>query len=215
IVVLLSGGALDPEIEQYENVQALIQAWYPGQEGGRAIAELLFGMFSPSGKLPVTFYRSSAVLPPFTDYSMQKRTYRYCDQEDVLYPFGFGLSYALFTYSIQRTTVLKDGTVSVEIGVTNTSDTPSRTVLELYLESSHPDVPPHPVLCGMKSVFLESFEQKEVVLLLEQSQYTAVDAQGNRNDIHGTFTLHVGGSQPGLISRNLGADKVASTTFVY
>nr|WP_319473579.1 glycoside hydrolase family 3 C-terminal domain-containing protein [uncultured Sphaerochaeta sp.] len=215
IVVLLSGGALDPEIEQYENVQALIQAWYPGQEGGRAIAELLLGMFSPSGKLPVTFYHSSAELPPFTDYSMQKRTYRYCGQEDVLYPFGFGLSYASFTYSIQRTTVHEEGTVSVEISVTNTSDIPSRTVLELYLESSHPDAPPHPVLCGLKSVFLESFKQKEVVLLLEHSQCTAVDNQGNRNEIHGTFTLHVGGSQPGLISRNLGADKVASTTFVY
>jgi beta-glucosidase len=215
IVVLLSGGAIDPEIEQYENVQALIQAWYPGQEGGRAIAELLFGMFSPSGKLPVTFYHSSAELPLFTDYSMQKRTYRYCEHGDVLYPFGFGLSYASFAYSIVGIAVHEDGTVSVEISVTNTSDTPSRTVLELYLESSHPDVPPHPVLCGMKSVFLESFEQKEVVLLLEQSQCTAVDNQGNRNDIHGTFTLYAGGSQPDAISRNLGADKVASTTFVY
>ncbi|WP_320122245.1 glycoside hydrolase family 3 C-terminal domain-containing protein [uncultured Sphaerochaeta sp.] len=215
IVVLLSGGAIDPEIEQYENVQALIQGWYPGQEGGRAIAELLFGMFSPSGKLPVTFYRSSAELPPFTDYSMQKRTYRYCEQGDVLYPFGFGLSYASFAYSIVGIAVHEDGTVNVRVSITNTTETPSRTVLELYLESSHPDFPPHPVLCGIKSVFLKSFEQKEVVLLLEQSQCTAVDNQGNRNDIHGTFTLYAGGSQPDATSRHLGADKVASTTFVY
>ncbi|NCC66494.1 MAG: glycoside hydrolase family 3 protein, partial [Spirochaetia bacterium] len=123
ILLLLCGGNLDPEIEEYPNVKALVQAWYPGQEGGRAIASLLFGVDNFSAKLPVTFYKSSATLPDFCDYSMKGRTYRYCDQNSVLYPFGFGLSYTTFTYdnlSVSKPTYAMNDSIKVSVEISNT-----------------------------------------------------------------------------------------------
>ncbi|HKM06114.1 MAG TPA: glycoside hydrolase family 3 C-terminal domain-containing protein [Sphaerochaeta sp.] len=210
IVVLLSGGSLDPEIEQYSNVKALIQGWYPGQEGGRAIAQLIYGVFSPSGKLPVTFYKADAELPSFTDYSMAKRTYRYCDEADVLYPFGFGLSYASFSFSLLGTKNREDGGVQVTALVCNTSTCRARTAVQLYLRMEHPDVPVHPFLCGLKSVLLQGREEKLVSFDLDAGQFTAVDEQGNRNPVVGPYTLYLGSSQPDARSSLLGADTIAA-----
>ena len=145
-MILLSGGAIDPEIEAYPNIRALIQGWYPGQQGGQALAELLFGEYSPSGKLPVTFYKASAQLPDFEDYSMARRTYRYCNHDDVLYPFGFGLSYGSFSYSLLTVQEGENDSVIVKGLVTNTSAIPARTIAQLYLRVSSSDAPPHPVL---------------------------------------------------------------------
>jgi beta-glucosidase len=96
VVVLLNGSALALNWAN-DNVPAIVDAWYPGEEGGTAIADVLFGDYNPGGRLPVTFYKSVDQLPPFTDYSMQGRTYRYFKGEP-LYPFGFGLSYTKFQY---------------------------------------------------------------------------------------------------------------------
>ena len=117
IVVLFSGSPLDlRQVDQLAN--AVIQAWYPGQDGGKALAEILFGDFNPSGRLPVTFVRSDDDLPPFEDYSMKGRTYRYLEKPP-LYPFGFGLSYTSFEYS---TLCLDDGTdgINASVSVKNT-----------------------------------------------------------------------------------------------
>lgn len=210
IVVLLSGGSIDPEIEAYPNVKALIQAWYPGQEGGRAVAHLLYGAYSPSGKLPVTFYKAEAELPPFTDYSLARRTYRYCDETDVLYPFGFGLSYASFTFALLETQDNGNGDVEVTALVRNTSALAARTVVQLYLAMEGSDLPVHPVLCGMKSVLLQEFEEKLVVFTLQDKQFTAVEEGGNRYAVRGRYTLYAGSSQPDARSRMLGADKPAT-----
>lgn len=209
IVVLLSGGSLDPEIEQYPNVKALIQAWYPGQEGGRAIAHLLYGAFSPSGKLPVTFYKAEADLPSFTDYSMQHRTYRYSEHSDVLYPFGFGLSYATFCFDGLQAEETALGGVTVTVSVRNTSTVASRTVVQLYLKMEGPDLPLHPVLCGMKSLALQRGEEKLVHVRIDARRFTAVDEQGIRHPVRGPYTLYAGSSQPDEHSMHLGADKPA------
>ncbi len=209
IVVLLSGGSLDPEIEQYGNVRALIQGWYPGQEGGRAITHLLFGAFSPSGKLPITFYKAEAVLPAFTDYSLNRRTYRYCDHSDVLYPFGFGLSYASFSFDGLQAEATDKEAVAVTVSVRNTSSIASRTVVQFYLKMEGPDLPPHPVLCGMSSVLLQGDEEKLVHLRIDARRFTAVDTEGIRHTVSGPYTLYAGSSQPDEKSLMLGADKPA------
>jgi len=210
IVVLLSGGSLDPEIEQYANVKALIQAWYPGQEGGKAIAHLLYGALCPSGKLPVTFYKAEAKLPPFTDYSLIRRTYRYCDDPDVLYPFGFGLSYASFSFCLSAAQETEQNGVAATVLVRNTSALDARTVVQLYLAMEGKDLPPHPVLCGMKSVHLKAGEETQITFILEEKQFTAVQENGNRYAVRGGYTLYAGSSQMDARSRMLGADKPAT-----
>ena len=105
-----------------EHIPAIINAWYGGQAGGTAVADVLFGDYNPSGRLPVTFYKSDNDLPPFEDYSMANRTYRYFKGE-ALYPFGFGLSYTTFRYAdlhLSKNTINKDESVQAEVTVTNT-----------------------------------------------------------------------------------------------
>src|SRR5262249_53099316 len=121
VLVLLNGSALAVNWAD-KNIPAILEAWYPGGEGGTAVAEALAGDFSPAGRLPVTFYKSVDQLPPFEDYSMAKRTYRYFEG-DPLYPFGFGLSYTSFSYSnarIDHDNIPANGTVTVSIDITNT-----------------------------------------------------------------------------------------------
>ena len=213
VLILLSGGSIDPEIEAYPNVKALVQAWYPGQEGGRAIAHLLFGKQNFSAKLPVTFYKSSATLPDISDYSMKGRTYRYCDHDAVLYPFGFGLSYSTFSYSLENIRQKEDGEVVLVATVRNTSQYDGREVLQLYMTSNCPDVPPYPVLCGIQSIPLAKGEEKQVSFILKNQQFTAVNDEGIRYPVTGQFTFFVGGSQPDSLSRELGAACVSASTF--
>ena len=129
VVVLLSGSALAVNWAN-ENASAILTAWYPGSEGGTAIADVLFGNYNPAGRLPITFYKSVDQLPPFTDYSMAGRTYRYFKGEP-LYPFGYGLSYTRFIYSKLRSEVGND--VKVSVDVMNAGDTPGDEVVQLYL----------------------------------------------------------------------------------
>ena len=213
VLLLLCGGSLDPEIEEYPNVKALVQAWYPGQEGGRAIASLLFGMSNFSAKLPVTFYKSSAPLPDFSDYSMKGRTYRYCNYDAVLYPFGFGLSYCTFRYGIESIQQKVDKEVVLVATVRNTSQYDGREVLQLYMTSNSFDAPPHPTLCGVQSVPLAKGEEKKVSFTLKNQQFTAVNDEGIRYPITGQFTFFVGGSQGDSLSRELGAACVSASTF--
>lgn len=140
---------------------ALICAWYSGPYGGKALADIIFGEISPSGKLPVTFYKESDTLPEFTDYSMKNRTYRYLENNDnVLYPFGYGLTYSDFTSEILGAEVTESG-IEVSIKAENKGKYDSEEVIELYIYTENENSPLHPWLCGIRRIFLKSGEYGE------------------------------------------------------
>ncbi len=201
VVVLASGSAINIDCE----CDALLQMWYAGQNGGRALAKLLFGEASPSGKLPVTFYKDSDKLPDFEDYSMKGRTYRYCDSDNVLYPFGYGLSYGKFrcealTYSdgIAKLTVTNDGAASQD-------------VVQLYIKGYGENDVPNVSLCGFKRVFLGSGESADIEIPVPCSAFEAVDENGIRSVSGTRFTLYAGTSQPDEISKALTGISPAET----
>ena len=144
VLVLLNGSALSINWEA-KNIPAILEAWYPGQAAGNAIADILFGDYNPAGRLPVTFYKSVDQLPPFDDYNMKGKTYRYFEKE-VLYPFGYGLSYTTFSYSnlrIENNDIASGGTATVSVDVTNTGNINGEEVVQLYLSypESYKDAP--------------------------------------------------------------------------
>jgi beta-glucosidase len=152
VVVLINGSALAIQAAK-QRATAILEAWYPGQEGGTAIANTLSGKNNPGGRLPVTFYKSIDQLPPFTDYSMKNRTYRYFTGEP-LYPFGYGLSYSTFTYADKN---VSGHTASVR--VTNTSNREGDEVVQLYLKTNYAR---NPVLKGFKRIHLRPHESRVV-----------------------------------------------------
>jgi len=201
IVVLTSGSALAVNWA-YDHAAAILEAWYPGEEGGTAVADVLSGDYNPAGRLPVTFYKSVAQLPPFTDYSMFNRTYRYLN-ETPLYPFGFGLSYSIFSYSdpvIAETKSGPDVLQSVSVHVTNKSSLPGDEVVELYL--SHPGVEGAPIrsLAGFQRVHLAAGASQLVTFLLSPRDLSIVDPIGRRLVPVGPVDLWLGSSQPVAIS---------------
>ena len=147
ILICAAGSALDIDTE---GVDAYLYAWYPGECGGTAAAEILFGK-SPSGKLPVTFYRNDAKLPDFTDYSMKGRTYRYADSADIIYPFGYGLSYSETEKTITAKTEDEAG-VHVSVKVKNLGKYVTDEVVQIYFSSDLPDAVPNRTLCGFKRI---------------------------------------------------------------
>jgi beta-glucosidase len=196
ILVLLNGSALAVNWAD-ENVPAILEAWYPGQEGGTAVAEALAGDFSPGGRLPVTLYKSIDQIPPFEDYSMAKRTYRYFDGEP-LYPFGYGLSYTSFGYSnsrVDQASVPADGTVTVSVDVANTGAMAGDEVVQLYL--THSGVPGAPLraLQGFQRVRLNAGEKTTVSFKLRDRQLGIVDGAGKHRIVPGTVEVWVGGGQ--------------------
>src|SRR5678815_1418307 len=172
VVVLLSGSALAVNWAN-EHVAAIVQAWYPGEEGGTAIADVLFGDYNPAGRLPVTFYKSVGDLPAFTDYSMQGRTYRYFKGAP-LYPFGFGLSYTTFKYGrlkFDRASISTGQSVKVSVEVTNTGKLAGDEVAQLYLTdvvSSYPK--PIRNLAGIKRINLKPGEKRVLEFTINSEQ---------------------------------------------
>jgi beta-glucosidase len=164
VLVLTTGSALAVEWA-HQNVPAILVAWYPGQRGGNAIADVLFGDVNPSGRLPVTFYRSVNQLPPFTDYNMKGRTYRYFDG-DPLYPFGHGLSFTRFDYSdlrLDKSEIGKNDSLAVSAIVKNTGERAGHEVVQLYINALRPQVPmPLKDLRGFERIALNPGEQKRV-----------------------------------------------------
>ena len=160
----MAGSALGVEWAQ-QNVPAILMAWYPGQQGGTAVADALFGAVSPSGRLPVTFYKSVAQLPPFADYDMKERTYRYFTGQP-LYPFGHGLSYTAFEYSglrLPEAAVGPGDAVEVSLDVRNTGTRDGHEVVQLYARALAPSAgAPLKELRGFERVFLKAGEQKRV-----------------------------------------------------
>ncbi len=163
VMVNCSGSAMALTWED-EHLPAIVQAWYPGQDGGRAAAEVLFGVVSPSGHLPVTFYRSTADLPDFADYSMKNRTYRYFAGKP-LYAFGHGLSYTKFDYANLRATATADGVLNVVLDVTNSGPCDGDDVVQLYVKPPTASQPQEiRALCGFSRVHLRVGERKTITI---------------------------------------------------
>ncbi|HYQ56355.1 MAG TPA: glycoside hydrolase family 3 C-terminal domain-containing protein [Draconibacterium sp.] len=197
ILVLLNGSALAVNWAS-ENVEAILSAGYPGQEGGNAVADVLMGDYNPAGRLPVTYYKSVDQLPPFEDYDMENRTYKYFNGEP-LYPFGFGLSYTTFTYSdLKLAKKVKVGdAVEINAKVTNSGKTKGEEVVQLYLTDIVASTPrPKYQLEGFQRIALEPGETKIVKFVLQPRQFSIIGADDKRIIEPGDFTLFVGGSQP-------------------
>jgi beta-glucosidase len=198
VLVLLNGSALSIGWAA-EHVPAIVDAWYPGQAAGTAIADVLFGDYNPAGRLPVTFYRSVGQLPAFTDYRMAGRTYRFF-RGDALYRFGDGLSYTRFRYRDLRVSprVRAGDSVAVSVEVENAGDMAGEEVVELYLTALGGDArTPLRSLEGFQRVSLRPGERRRVVLTLGPRQLSQVDAGGRRAVVPGAYELSVGGRQPG------------------
>jgi beta-glucosidase len=200
VVVLLSGSALAVNWAN-DNVPAILEAWYPGGEGGTAIADVLFGDYNPAGRLPVTFYKSVDQLPPFTDYNMQGRTYRYFKGEP-LYPFGYGLSYTKFVYSDLRfdsRSVKAGEPVKVSADVTNAGERAGDEVVQLYLTDTSASAPvPIRTLAGFDRISLRPREKRTVTFTITPRQMSLIDDRGKRVIEPGEFVISIGGGQPGV-----------------
>jgi beta-glucosidase len=198
VVVLMSGSALAVNWAN-EHANAILQAWYPGEEGGTAIAETIAGENNPAGRLPVTFYKGVDQLPDFSDYSMAQRTYRYFDGKP-LYPFGHGLSYSTFTYSNIKLSSekLKAGeTLQVEAQVANTGSRDGDEVVQLYI--TFPKLPgaPRLALRGFTRINLGAGERQMVRFTLKDRDLSHVNVSGTRIIGAGKYNLAIGGGQPG------------------
>jgi beta-glucosidase len=198
VVVLMNGSALAVNWAQ-GHANAILEAWYAGEEGGTAIAQTLAGVNNPAGRLPVTFYKGLEQLPPFDDYAMKNRTYRYFAGEP-LYPFGYGLTYSRFEYSnlkLSSSGLPAGDPLTVEVDVKNTSPRAGDEVVELYL--SFPKFPgaPRRALRGFTRVRLEAGELRHVQVTLQARDLSYVNESGVRLVAAGDYVISVGGGQPG------------------
>ena len=210
ILVLLSGSALAVTWAA-EKIPGIIQAWYPGAEGGKALASVIFGECSPVGKLPVTFYRTTEELPEFTDYSMRNRTYRYMKNE-ALYPFGYGLSYTTFTYhqlTLTSTKISVGENVECSVLVKNTGLFASDETVQLYIKDVKASVEvPIWELRGIKKVNLLPGIIKKVTFSLTPRQLALINYEGKCILEPGEFEIYVGGCQPDTRSLQLLSGRV-------
>jgi beta-glucosidase len=200
VLVLLNGSALAINWEQ-EHVPAIVEAWYPGEEGGTALADVLFGDYNPAGRLPITFYKSADQLPPFKDYSMVGKTYRFFKGEP-LYPFGYGLSYTKFKYSnlkISSKKVKPTENIQISVDVQNVGPRDGDEVSQLYLTDVAASAPvPVRGLKGIKRFYLKTGELRRINFTIIPRDLTLIDNNGRRVLEPGEFRISVGGKQPGL-----------------
>ena len=207
VVLLMAGSAVDVSVAQ-QKASAVLLPWYPGAGGGDAVADILFGKVSPSGKLPLTFYYNEALaeMPDFTDYAMTNRTYRYYTGTP-LYPFGYGLTYgnvAASAVSANR----EAATVTVE----NWGSRATEEVVQLYIkDNASSDAPTNPILCGFKRVYLEAGESKTVEVDIDPVAFTVVNEAGERIPGSGSWTLYAGLGQPDQRTEELTGNAAVST----
>ena len=212
IVVSLSGSALALTWAK-EHAAAILQAWYPGVDGGTAIARTLAGANNPAGRLPVTFYAGTSDLPAFTDYSFKNRTYRYYSGKP-LWGFGYGLSYSTFQYGpvkLSSTTVAAGQPVTATVTVTNTSKVAGEEVVEAYLKTPQADGPIYS-LVGFARVHLAPGASRDVSLELGPRSLSAVDSKGQRSILPGAYHLTVGSTQPAESASKSEADFTVNGT---
>jgi beta-glucosidase len=193
VLVLLNGSAVAINWES-KNIPAVVEAWYPGQAAGQAIADVLFGDYNPGGKLPVTFYRSVNDLPPFEDYHMKGHTYRYFEGKP-LYPFGYGLSYTTFDYSD-----LKVEGMNVSVVVKNTGKRDGDEVVQLYVSGTGPIRS----LAAFKRIRIPASGSETVTFQLKPDAFATFDDEGKKSVKKGIYPITVGGGQPGF-AKTLGA----------
>jgi beta-glucosidase len=197
VVVLMNGSALSVNWAA-QHANAILEAWYSGEEGGTAIAQTLAGANNPSGRLPVTFYKGVEQLPPFEDYTMKNRTYRYFEGEP-LYPFGFGLSYSKFAYShlkLSTNTLEAGAPLGVEMDVSNISDRDGDEVVQVYLEFPKVSGAPLRALRAFKRVHVGAGSTEHVRFTLQPRDLSYVNANGDRFVSAGTYRLRAGTGQP-------------------
>lgn len=199
VVVLQNGSAVSVNWAE-ENAAAIVELWYPGEEGGTALADVLFGDYSPAGRLPVTFYKAVDDLPPFRDYAMEGHTYRYF-RGVPLYPFGHGLSYTTFAYTglvLSEKTLEPGDSLEVSVIVENTGDVASDEVAQLYLKDQLASVPvPIQQLVGFQRIHLAPGEMQRVTFTVTPRQMSLILDDGRRAIEPGEFVVFVGGGQPG------------------
>ncbi len=216
IVLVLTGGSPIALGEIEELVDAVLYVWYPGMEGGRAVGDILFGDVSPSGKLPITFPRSVDQLPPFEDYSMTGRTYRYMTQEP-LYPFGFGLSYSSFAYSeltLEKSTLGAGESLSISFKIQNTGGCDAAEVVQLYLSDLQASaIVPYHHLVGFKRVPCNAGGDRLLDFTITPEMMSFVNDDGHTKLEPGEFRLEIGGCSPGQRSQVLGAPVPVSASF--
>ncbi|WP_026520026.1 glycoside hydrolase family 3 C-terminal domain-containing protein [Butyrivibrio sp. FCS006] len=214
IVINMSGSSINLGVAQ-DKAAAVIQAWYPGAKGGRDVADILFGDVSPSGKLPVTFYKSADDLPDFKDYSMKNRTYRYFEGTP-LYPFGYGLTYGKCSVKDVDVEPVKDDKgefagAKVTATVVNEGKRDTDDVVQIYIKDTGFEFAiPNPSLCGFKRVHLAAGEEKKVVVDINKKAFTSVDEEGVRDLFSKNFTIYAGTSQPDKRSEELTGVKCAA-----
>jgi beta-glucosidase len=196
-VVLINGSALAVNwINQHAN--AVLEAWYPGEEGGAAVAETLSGKNNPAGRLPVTFYTGVNQLPNFEDYGMANRTYRYFSGKP-LYPFGYGLSYTTFKYSdlsIPTQAVAAGQPVDADVAVTNTGKVAGDEAVQVYLKFPAVKGAPQIALRGFQRIHLEAGASQKVHFELKNRDLGMVTENGNPIIAPGDYTVSIGGGQP-------------------
>ncbi|WP_348798023.1 glycoside hydrolase family 3 C-terminal domain-containing protein [Flavobacterium adhaerens] len=214
IVTVVTGGSPMNLSEIEELSDAVLLIWYPGEEGGNAVADILFGNISPSGKLPITFPKSYEQLPAYEDYSMKGRTYKYMKDEPQ-YPFGFGLSYTKFEYknvSVSASKISKKQTITVVVDVMNSGGMDSDEVVQLYVSDLVASVEvPNFQLSAMKRIHLKAGETQKVTFELSPNAFEIVKENGERTIESGEFKIYIGGSSPVNKSFALGAPKMAET----
>ncbi|KAA3615824.1 MAG: glycoside hydrolase family 3 protein [Calditrichaeota bacterium] len=214
VIAIITGGCPMNLSEVHEIADAVLLAWYPGEEGGNAIADILFGKVSPSGRLPITFPKSLDQLPPYEDYTMKGRTYRYMIKEP-MYPFGFGLSYSSFSYSDlkQSASIIKEGeVVEISCNITNVGEYPSIETVQLYITDDEASFEvPLFSLKGITSISLKPGESQTVAFNITSDMLKLINNQGDAILEKGEFTLALSGSLPTERSIELGASKPLRT----
>ena len=199
ILVINAGSALAINWAK-ENVNAIVNVGYPGEEGGNAFADVVFGDYNPAGRLPITYYESLRDLPPFEDYNMEGRTYRYFEGKP-LFPFGFGLSYTKFSYSeLKLPKQINAGdSVKISVKVTNVGDVAGEEVVQLYITDTKASTPrPTRQLEGFERIHLNKGASKTIEFTLAPRQLSLINKQTKRMIESGKIDVFVGGEQPGF-----------------
>lgn len=217
LIVVVTGGSPMNLAEIHELADAVILSWYPGEEGGNALADIIFGKISPSGRLPITFPRSLDQLPAYEDYSMQGRTYKYMD-ESPLYPFGYGLSYGEFSYGNLRLSGRDIGegeTVTVTVDVTNNGKMASEEVVQLYISDVESSVAaPNFELEAVQRIFLKPGATTNVEFAIHSDMLRLVNLDGERVLEKGSFRIFIGGASPMQRSAELGAPEMVEAELI-
>jgi beta-glucosidase len=215
VFIMMTGSAVAIPWEA-EHIPAIINAWYGGQAAGTAIADVLFGDYNPSGRLPVTFYKGDDDLPSFEDYSMTNRTYRYFKGQ-ALYPFGFGLSYTTFKYSdlhLSKTTINKSEPVKAELTVSNSGKHKGDEVVQLYIAHDGIGYAPLQALKGFQRITLSPGQSQKVSFMITPDMLKLVDDKGNSTFIPGKVSVIIAGSSPSTKNEEIGAAKAGEAVLI-